>query len=142
MTATVKVTVSGTRDIDAVLWDWLCGVPELRGHLRRETAAAQSGDMGPSTDLVVALASTGAATALVTSLQVWLTNRHTDVTVNVTATNGRQVSLNATRAKDMTQVKDLLRIALALELAQQPDPTADGIGADERAGSGQPPTLP
>jgi hypothetical protein len=141
MVVSVTVVASGARDIDATLWDWLRGVPELRGHLRRETASAQPGDMGNSTELVVALASTGAATALVTSLQVWLVNRHTDITVSVTVPGGQQVSLTAARAKDMAQVQDLLRTALESDRAPHPDPAAGSTAGDNRAGDGHSPIL-
>jgi hypothetical protein len=63
----VKVTVTGARDVDVALLEWLRDVPELRGRVQRERVTAQRGQQGASGDLVVALASTGAATALVTS---------------------------------------------------------------------------
>jgi len=41
-----------------------------------------------------------AATAQVTSLQVWLTQRRADVTINVTGPQGRKVALDAKRVPD------------------------------------------
>lgn len=119
--ASVKVAVAGARDVDVVLAEWLRGIPELRGRVQREQVAAQPGEQGVSGDLVIALASTGAATALVTSLQVWLTNRHTDVTVSVSVPDGRQITVNATRAHDMTQVRELLTAALAADAGPHSD---------------------
>ena len=125
---TTTVAVTGARDVDMALSNWLRDVPELRGRVQRERVLERSGQQGASGDLVVALASTGAATALVTSLQVWLANRHTDVMVSVTVPDGRQVTVNATRAHDLTRVRDLLTAALAAD----PDP---GPHPDHSAGA-------
>jgi hypothetical protein len=123
------------------LLEWLRGVPELRGRVQRERVTAQPGQQGASGDLVVALASTGAATALVTSLQVWLTNRHTDVTMSVSVPDGRQVTVTATRAHDLSQVRELLSAALAADADHHPDhPPGDGVEV-EGPRDGQPPTA-
>lgn len=110
--ASVRVAVAGARDVDVALSGWLQSVPELRGQVRREQVMPKPGEQGATGDLLVALASTGAATALATSLQVWLSNRHTDVTVSVSIPDGRQITLSATHAHDLNQVRALLTTAL------------------------------
>src|SRR5580704_976939 len=68
--ADLHITVDG-RDSDVEsLRDWLRNEPELRGHLREGERPGQAGAMGASTELIVGIISSGAATALVTSLQV------------------------------------------------------------------------
>jgi hypothetical protein len=134
----VKVTVTGAQDVDVALSNWLRDVPQLRGRIHRERVQAQPEEQGASGDLVVALASTGAATALVTSLQVWLANRHTDVSVRVTGPDGRQVVVNAARARDMTQLQELLTLALAADSGPGPNHTRGDV-ADGGPQTGQPP---
>jgi hypothetical protein len=129
--ASVIVGVAGARDVDVALLEWLRTVPELRGRVQRDRTSARPGEQGASGDLVVAVASTGAATALATSLQVWLANRHTDVTVSVSVPGGRQVTLNAAHAPDLTQVRELLSTALAANLDSHPDHSeGDGVAVD------------
>jgi membrane-associated two-gene conflict system component 1 (EACC1) len=135
--ASATMAVTGAPDADVALLGWLRTVPELRGRVHRERVIAQSGEQGASGDLVVALASTGAATALVTSLQVWLANRHTDVTVSVSVPDGRQVTVNAARVPDLTQVRELLSAALAEDV----DPHADRSDGDGVAVDGSPPPV-
>lgn len=110
--ATVQLTVSGARDGDAALWEWLRGVPELRGHLSRRSAPPVEGRMGAGADLVVVLASTGAVTALARSLQTWLAGRRSDVTVEVTGPGGRRMSVTGRFAVDhdrhLQTLQDLL----------------------------------
>jgi hypothetical protein len=140
----VKVAVVGGLDVDVALLEWLRGVRELRGGVQRERVTALPGQQGASGDLVVALTSTGAATALVTSLQVWLTNRHADVTVSVSVPDGRQVRLTAARVPDITQVRELLLAALAADVDahSDPEPPPSSAGAvDGSRNDGQPPTT-
>jgi hypothetical protein len=111
--ASVTVAAAGAPDIDVALLEWLRAVPELRGRVQREQVALRPQQQGVSGDLVVALASTGAATALANSLQVWLTHRHTDVSVSVRGPDGREVTVTAARAHDLTQVQELLSAAVA-----------------------------
>jgi hypothetical protein len=56
--------------------------------------------MGASTELIVGIVSSGAATALVTSLQVWLTQRRADVALTVSGPGGLEVVLDAKRIPD------------------------------------------
>ena len=138
----VKVAVIGARDVDVALLQWLRGVPELRGRVQRESVTPKPGQQGASGDLVVALASTGAATALITSLQVWLANRHTDVTVSVSVPDGRQVTVVAARAHDLTQVQELLSAALAADGHRHPDhPPGDGVEIERPQEDEQPPAA-
>jgi hypothetical protein len=136
----VKVAVGGARDVDVALLKWLRSVPELRGWVQREPVRAQPGQQGASGDLVVALASTGAATALVSSLQVWLTNRHSDITVSVSVPDGRQVVINTTRTHDMTQVRDLLTAALTVNESQHRHSLSSSGDDRDESWDGLPPT--
>jgi hypothetical protein len=98
--ADLRITVDG-QDSDVVsLRDWLRGEPQLRGHLRQGETATPAGAMGSFAELVVGVISSGAATVLARSLQVWLVQRRADVKLNVTGPHGRQVTLDAKRVPD------------------------------------------
>lgn len=120
--AMARLTVSGARDGDVALWEWLRGVPELRGHLSRRSTPPVEERMGAGADLVVVLASASAATALTRSLQTWLAGRRSDVTVEVTGPSGRRVSVNGRFAVDhdrhLQTLQDLLDL---LDLLDAPD---------------------
>jgi Effector Associated Constant Component 1 len=74
--------------------------------VRVDHPAAAEEAMGPSTELVIALAAaaTGAAGAVARTLAVWLNTRTSDLTVRVTGRDGRQVSLSAKRVADPEQL--------------------------------------
>jgi hypothetical protein len=98
--ADLHVTVDG-RDSDVEsLQDWLRSEPELRGHIRQGEAPGPDGAMGASPELIIGIISSGTATALVRSLQVWLTQRRADVKLNVAGPQGRKVTLDAKRVPD------------------------------------------
>jgi hypothetical protein len=127
----VRIHVSGGRNADARLVDWLRKVDELRGQVHRVPRQAEPDDMGAGADLVVALASTSAATALVTSLQVWLTNRHSDVDVTVVDPNGGKVEFKGKRVHDFSALEVLL-LALLQRDRERADPPAPGdLAGDE-----------
>lgn len=98
--ADLHISVDG-RDSDVEsLQDWLGSESELRGHLRRAETPGPAGAMGASTELVVGIISSGAATALVRSLQVWIAQRRADVKLNVVGPAGQRVVLDAKRVPD------------------------------------------
>jgi Effector Associated Constant Component 1 len=100
--ADLHITVDG-RDSDVEsesLQDWLRAEPEFRGHLRQGEAPGSDGAMGASPELIVEIISSGVATALVTSLRVWLTQRRADVTLKLSGPDGRKVDLNVKRIPD------------------------------------------
>ena len=107
--ADLRITVAGWEDDAESLRDWLRSEPQLRGHLRQGETPARRGAMGASTELIVGVISSGAATALARSLQVWLTQRRADVKLNVAGPQGRQVVLDAKRVPD---AEHLLNTAL------------------------------
>ena len=81
--ADLHIAVDG-RDSDAEsLQDWLRGEPEFRGQLRQGEAPGPDGAMGAVVDVIVGVVSSGAATTLAKSLQVWLTQRRADVTLKL-----------------------------------------------------------
>jgi hypothetical protein len=102
----VRITVDGRDSDQESLWDWLRHEPDFRGHLRQADTPGPPGTMGGSTELIVGVVSSGAATALVTSLQVWLTQRRADVKVSVTGPQGRTVVVDAKRIADAGRLLD------------------------------------
>jgi hypothetical protein len=98
--ADLHITVDG-RDSDVEsLQDWLHAEPEFRGHLHQGEAPGPDGAMGAVVDVIVGVVSSGAATTLAKSLQVWLTQRRADVALNVSGPEGREVVLDAKRIPD------------------------------------------
>jgi hypothetical protein len=79
--------------------------------------------MGTSMEFIVAVVSSGTATALVRSLQVWLTQRRADVKLNVTGPQDRQVTLDAKRVSDAER---LLNTALGWAEGAPPTPPEAG----------------
>jgi hypothetical protein len=95
----LRLSVDGGRDADVALWQWLRGAPDLRGKISREQGPSPAGAMGGTTELVVALASTGTLAAVARAVGVWLTQRHADITVTITLPDGRTVALDAQRVQ-------------------------------------------
>ncbi len=121
--ADLRISVGG-RDSDfESLGDWLRSEPELRGYLRHGEAPGPVGSMGASTELIVGVISSGAATALARSLQVWLAQRRADVKLNVTGPQGRHIVLDAKRVPD---AEHLLNIALGWAKDAPTAPPATG----------------
>jgi hypothetical protein len=119
--ADLRITVSG-RDSDVEsLRDWLGSEPEFRGHFRQDEVPGPGGAMGASTGLIVGVISSGAATALARSLQVWLAQRRADVKLNVAGPQGRQIVLDAKRVPD---AEHLLNTALGWAEGAPPPPAA------------------
>jgi hypothetical protein len=123
----VRVDVHGPRDTDVVLGQWLAGVPELRGHVRQEPATVGPDELGAGADLVVALVSSLVSGALVSALQVWLSDRvssraREQVTVTVTGQDGRSVSVTTS---DLTSGVQELRSLLGLDTQPGPDAALD-----------------
>jgi hypothetical protein len=56
--------------------------------------------MGAVVDVIIGVVSSGAATTLAKSLQVWLTQRRADVALKVSGPGGREVVLDAKRIPD------------------------------------------
>ena len=121
--ADLRITVDG-QDTDAgSLREWLRREPQLRGHLRQGETPAPAGAMGASTELIIGVVSSGAATALARSLQVWLAQRRADVKLKVAGPQGRQVILDAKRVRR----QHLLNTALGwAERAPAPPPPEAG----------------
>ena len=92
-----KVRVLGSRDAEGdfrSLRDWLAREPELRGGVRTEEKPVRPGELGALEDvLMVALGSGGAATVLARSVSVWLQQRRSELSVEITAPNGTHVEI-------------------------------------------------
>jgi hypothetical protein len=102
-------------DVLRSLLDWLRHEDTLRGGVRMAQTSVRPGEMGGVLDvLVVALGSGGAGAVLATSVSTWLSQpRRADVTLTVTAEDGRRIELDARRIRDpavlLREVERLLR---------------------------------
>jgi Effector Associated Constant Component 1 len=108
-----QLRVDGSATASVALWDWLRSDGELRGRISREPMPASPGAMGTVTSLVITLSSSGTAAVLARAIQVWLTQRHRDITLTLTGPGGRQVSIDAQRVQP-GEVEQLLRTALGV----------------------------
>jgi hypothetical protein len=79
--------------------------------------------MGSFTELIVGVISSGAATVLARSLQVWLAQRRADVKLKVAGPQGRQIVLDAKRVPD---AEHLLNTALGWAEGAPAPPSEDG----------------
>jgi Effector Associated Constant Component 1 len=121
--AELRITVEGQdRDVES-LRDWLRNEPEFRGHLRQGEAPSPDGAMGAVSELIVGVVSSGAATALARSLQVWLVQRRADIKLNIAGPQGRQIVLDAKRVAD---AEHLLKTALSWADNAPPESPAAG----------------
>lgn len=121
--ADLRISVDG-RDSDVEsLQDWLRSEREFRGHLRQGEAPGPDGAMGAVVDVIVGVVSSGAATTLAKSLQVWLTQRRADVALKVTGPEGREIVLDAKRIPDAER---LLNTALGWADGDTPTPPPAG----------------
>ncbi|MFB9907067.1 effector-associated constant component EACC1 [Allokutzneria oryzae] len=103
MRAQVRV-VGGQADLVS-LHQWLVREDELRGRVTLHQPPPEPGQLGVATDvLVVALSGGGAITVLASSLQIWLKQRHSDVTIEVTNPDGRSVKVTAARVADAARL--------------------------------------
>ncbi len=97
------------------LLDWLRHEDTLRSRVRTARTPVRPGEMGGVLDVLeVALGSGGAGAALAASVSSWLSQpRRTDVTLTVTAEDGRRIELDARRVRDpavlLREVERLLR---------------------------------
>ncbi|GAB4060604.1 effector-associated constant component EACC1 [Catellatospora paridis] len=119
----IQIAVDGDSTQLESLWGWVHQERELRGRVRIARPPVAAGQMGAVAELAVALASTGAATALARAVSTWLIHRRANITVNLTLPDGSTIKVTAERAKDE---QEMLRTILqaAAQLPGQP-PTAE-----------------
>jgi Effector Associated Constant Component 1 len=119
----VTLSVTGGLDDSAALGVLLDTDPDLRGLVRREAARVPEGVLsGGLPELVIALGSSGVATALASVLVVWLRQRSGSVSVHITRPDGTQLELTAERVR--TLGSDELRAhvdQLTAQLSTDPD---------------------
>jgi len=91
-----------TEDL-ADLADWLAQDDELRGLVKPAPVVPVAGELGAAADvLVAAVGSGGAASVLAASLKGFLAQpRRSDVTIVLTAADGRRVEVDAKRVRDV-----------------------------------------
>ncbi|MEZ0115498.1 hypothetical protein ABH920_009537 [Catenulispora sp. EB89] len=87
----------------AELADWLAQEDELRGLVKPAPAVPAARELGVSSDvLVAAVGSGGAVSVLAASLKAFLSQpRRSDVTIVLTAPDGRRVEVDAKRVRDV-----------------------------------------
>jgi Effector Associated Constant Component 1 len=100
MVRNVTLSVAGSLDDSVALGALLDTDPDLRGHVRRAVAQVPEGVLsGGLPDLLIALGSSGVATALASVLMVWLRQRSGSVSVHITRPDGTQLELTAERVR-------------------------------------------
>lgn len=99
-----RIRVTAGRDIVAELAslrEWLGREAAFRGRVQVERQPIESGHMGGIADaLIVALGAGGAVTALASSVSVWLEQRRSDVSIEVSSPNGKKITVTAQRVSD------------------------------------------
>lgn len=97
------------------LSEWLSHEPGLRGLIADGVGEPGQGKLGTAVDvLIAAVGSGGAFTVLITSLQSYLSNHGTDLTVKLTGPRG-SISLDAKRARDPEALVRAAREAVGVE---------------------------
>lgn len=87
----------------AELADWLAQDDELRGLVKPAPVVPVAGELGAAVEvLVAAVGSGGAVSVLAASLKAFLAQpRRSDVTIVLTAADGRRVEIDAKRVRDV-----------------------------------------
>lgn len=116
--------LSISADDGDALWsllDWLRQEDILRGRVRTVQTPVRPGEMGAlDAALVVALGSGGAGAVLAASVSTWLSQpRRADVTLTVTAEDGRRIELDARRVRDPAVLLREVRWLLETECPDQ-----------------------
>lgn len=95
----------------ASLRGWLGREAAFRGRVQVERQPIESGHMGGIADaLTLALGAGGTVTVLANSVSVWLKQRRSDVSIEVSSSNGKKVTVTAKRVPDPeTLIKTVLR---------------------------------
>jgi hypothetical protein len=92
-----KVRMVGARDLHkelASLYAWLTGDPDFRGRVTTIQAPIRPDEMGAVGDvLAVAVASGGTLTVLANSISIWLQQRHSTISVELTDPTGARIKI-------------------------------------------------
>ncbi|MGH3833116.1 MAG: effector-associated constant component EACC1 [Pseudonocardiaceae bacterium] len=112
--------IISAEDSDALrsLLEWLRHEDALRGRVRTAHAPVRPGEMGGLLEVLeVALGSGGAGAVLATSVSTWLSQpRRADVTLTVTADDGRHIELDARRVRDpVVLLREVERLLAAVD---------------------------
>ncbi|APU14928.1 MULTISPECIES: effector-associated constant component EACC1 [Actinoalloteichus] len=95
----------GMSDQLGALRNWLVRENALRGRLELRRRPGAEGEMGALADvLLVALGAGGTGAVVARSMSTWLVQRRSDVTITVTAPDGRQVHVDVQRARNPVAV--------------------------------------
>ncbi|MGW1288217.1 effector-associated constant component EACC1 [Streptomyces sp. NPDC002586] len=112
----VQVSLSGSATLEEFvsLVQWLRTERALQGLVRTRRRSPREDELGGAFELIsVAIGSGGIATALVSSLQAWLSGRRTEQKIAVTL-DGRSVEIvrNSTNAVSEEELLRLIKDAL------------------------------
>jgi hypothetical protein len=102
---TISVGIEGSDDELRQLANWLRDEDDLRGRVRLVDRAPQPGHMGSALDTIEVLATSGTATALVTSVFGWLRHRRSAERVTLRV---REAELTCGSADDAAMLMDKL----------------------------------
>lgn len=114
MEVQVSLESSATLDEFLSLAQWLRTERALQGLVRTKRRPPREGELGGALELIsVAIGSGGIATALVSSLQTWLSSRRTEQKIAVTL-NDRSIEIvrNSTHAVSEEELLRLVKAAL------------------------------
>jgi len=117
----LRLTLNGDVQDNDSLWDWLREEPDLRGRVHQASQAVP-GHMGAMTEIIVTAATSGTIAALARSLSIWIAQRRSDVSVTITSSDGKTVSVDASR---VTAADELIRTVLD-KAAESNAPVLDG----------------
>ncbi|MER7793809.1 hypothetical protein [Streptomyces sp. NPDC097640] len=98
----VRLAVDGDGADDELrsLYDWLGHEDELRGRLELRPRPLAEGEMGGVLDVLAVTLGAGGIGGLISSVSTWPGLRRSDVTVTVTAADGRDVTIDVRGAAD------------------------------------------
>lgn len=109
------------------LTSWLQGERELRGRVELLRKPPGPEELGGAFELLtVAVSSGGAAAALAKSLPAWLASRRRQVTLKVTASDGRTVELTVAQAAN---AQPLIEAVLRSQNGAPESPGGPGDGS-------------
>jgi hypothetical protein len=103
--------VDGDPGLTHDLWEWLVDNSTLGKQVSAALDPGHVRSMASVTELTVALTSTGALASVLRAVGIWLTHRHSDLTVTFSLPDGGHISLDGKRVT----TDGIERLILAME---------------------------